>query len=356
MSIGSSKRGLGLGIVLAAGLGFAASACGDDGGNGKNTAGVGGLTGIGGNTAGTVGGAGGSNATGAGTNVTGVGGTTAGTTNTPALVSNLPATATTTISSTTVAQGLTLVSMNIVPKPDSTLNYVEWFGEVKNNGTATICFPQAHFSLKSTTGVVLWTDTTYADTLPYLSTSTLSTPCLAPGESGAFWSNDLPSSLFVVSTVGSLTVDFDGLTVLGATKFTQTLTSSVVSDNIYMDGNHWGMSGSLNPSQSINNVGISGYTKSSGGLLTGRLSDTNLGTITGSTAWTFGTGLGIEGAKPVAVLTYDDFIVGSSTSGASLSLPPLVVTNPQQAALEAASRVAKEATRDRRAQFEAAKE
>jgi hypothetical protein len=165
----------------------------------------------------------------------------------------------------------------------------------------------------------------------------------------------LPSSLFVVSTIGSLTVDFDGLAVTGATKFAQTMTSSVVSDDIYVDGNHWGMSGSLSPSQTIRNVGISGFTKSAGGLLTGRLSDTNLGTITASTAWAFGTGLGIEGPKPASVLTYDDFIIGGSTTGVGLSLPPVIVTNPQQAALDSASRAAKDAARARRATLEAAK-
>lgn len=364
MSTGSRQRGLGLVVLLTVGLGFAVSACGDDGGGGAKVAAVGGgggLAGVAGNTSGTVAGAGGGNATGVGTSVTGVGGTTAGgttaaSTNAAGLVSNLPTTATTTFSATTVAQGLTLVSMNVVPDPEGTLNYVEWFGEVKNNGTATICFPQAHFSFKNAAGVVLWTDTTYADTLPYLSTSTLSTSCLAPGESGAFWTNDLPSSLFVVSAIGSLTVDFDGLAVTGATKFSQTLTSNVVSDDIYMDGNHWGMSGSLSPSQTIRNVGISGYTKSSGGLLTGRLTDTNLGTITASTAWAFGTGLGIEGPKPASVLTYDDFIIGSSTTGVSLLLPPAIVANPQQAALDTASRDAKESARARRAALEVAKQ
>jgi len=227
---------------------------------------------------------------------------------------NLSATATVTVTNTTAGQGLQLVSLNLVPDPAGTLNYIEWFGEVKNTGTTLICFPTATFTFTSSAGTVLWTDTTYADTAPYLSSSlTTSAPCLAGGDTGAFWTNDLPASAIAVSSVASLTVSLNG-SAFNDTLFPHTLTATPIADTIYRDGNHFGMTGSFTPQQTVYNVGIVGYPKSTSGLLTGHLTATNLGTITGGTAWPFTTQTSVAGPQPAQILAYVDFILGASPS------------------------------------------
>jgi hypothetical protein len=41
------------------------------------------------------------------------------------------------------AIGLELVASNLLPDPNSTINYVPWFGEVRNNGTQAACYVNA---------------------------------------------------------------------------------------------------------------------------------------------------------------------------------------------------------------------
>jgi len=227
---------------------------------------------------------------------------------------NLSPTATVTVTKTTGGEELQLVSLNLVPDPAGTLNYIEWFGEVKNTGTTLICFPTATFTFSSNAGAVLWTGTSYADTAPYLN-ATLSTsvPCLAGGDTGAFWTNDLPTSAIAVSAVASLTVSLNG-SAFNDTLFPHTLTAAPIADTIYRDGNHFAMTGSFTPQQTVYNIGIAGYTKSSAGLLTGHLTATNLGTITGGTAWPFTTQTSVVGPQPAKILAYADFILGTSPS------------------------------------------
>ena len=210
-------------------------------------------------------------------------------------------------------------------------NYVEWFGEVKNTGSSQVCFPTATFTFSGSNNVVLWTGTTYADTPPYLdSSSTLSTPCLAAGETGAFWDNDLPTSAVLVSAVASLTVTLTGSTYTGVTPFPEQMTVAPVSDTIYKDGNHFAMSGSFTPQQTVYNIGIAGYTKAASGLLSGHLTATNLGTVTAGTTWSFTSLTSIQGPQPTKVLAFPDFILGAAAN----------VTYTDQAAANAATNLA----------------
>ncbi|MGC4064811.1 MAG: hypothetical protein QM784_09235 [Polyangiaceae bacterium] len=334
------------------------SGCGDDSGSG------GGETTVGGGGASTVtGGATSSSSTGG---VVGLGGATGATTGgasaamggaglgsggsssahttaaTPALLSNIPATAAREFSSTTEGNGLALKSLNLVT--DEVTAYTEWFGEVINNGSTVICFPQVDFTFKSAAGVALWSETTYAYAAPYLGTLDTSIACLGPGESGGFWSNEL--STVRPTDVASVSIVFDGMHTTG-TKFSQVITSNVIEDAIYQDGNHWAMSGKLTPSQTIYNVGITAFTKSTSGLLTGHLSDTNLGTIAANTAWTFDSQLGVKGPKPASLLVFDSFILGSSSSSYGLQQIPDVVKSPKLAARMAALRAERQATEER---------
>lgn len=240
---------------------------------------------------------------------------------------NLSAAARTDIKHTAAGAGLRLISLNLVPEPESTLNYIELFGEVKNTGTSLVCFPRINFEFVNTSGTVLWNGTGYADTAPYISSSsTLSTSCLKPGESGAIWSNELPASPITVASIAEFTGTLDGLATT-VTPFPHTLTTSIVQDTIYVDNNHWAMSGSFKPSQTVRNIGITGYTKSSSGLLTGRLTATNLDSIAANTAWPFATDLGIEGPKPASLLASVEFILGTELTATAGAMSPLT-TDP----------------------------
>jgi hypothetical protein len=277
---------------------------------------AGGLAACGDDSPNTAGTAVGGSASSAGGSASSAGGSTASTGSNP--LTNLPANAKTTIQNTSAGTGLQLVSLNLVPDPTSSINYVEWFGEVKNTGNSLVCFPKVTFAFLDTTGQSLWTGTAFADTKPYAESS-LSTSCLASGESGAFWSNDLPSLPLRVSSVGQLTASLDGL-VISASQFSYELTTSIVQDSIYVDNNHWAMSGSFRPSQTVDNVLIAGYTKAASGLLTGRLTATNLDTVAAHTTWTFNTTIGIEGPRPASIIAYPDFII-SETSAMIVGLP-----------------------------------
>jgi hypothetical protein len=135
-------------------------------------------------------------------------------------------------------------------------------------------------------------------------------PCLAPGETGGFWDNELPSSPIAVSGVAGLTVTLTGSTYT-ATAFPHQLTVSAVSDTIYRDGNHFGMSGTFKPEQTVYNVGISGYAKAASGLIAGRLTATNLDTVTANTSWPFTSLTSVTGAQP-SMLAFAEFILGAA--------------------------------------------
>ncbi|HEY5955810.1 MAG TPA: hypothetical protein VIV60_04620 [Polyangiaceae bacterium] len=247
------------------------------------------------------------------------------TTNAVVVQTNLPATARTSVQATAVGTKLSLMSLNVVPDPKSTINYIEFFGELKNTGSSLVCFPKIQFQFTAASGTVLWSDIAYADTAPYVTTSsTVSASCLEPGESGALWSNELPAAPISVSSIAALTVSLDGLDTT-ATRVPHTLTVSIVEDTIYVDNNHWAMSGSFKSSQAVRNIMISGFTKANSGLLTGRLSATNLGSVAANTAWPFATDLGVAGPKPIAILAYASLILGTSTSGVASSMSPLTV-------------------------------
>lgn len=338
MLLRTDRDSFGLGILaVIVAVGFAG--CDGGGDNGGDDGGDDG-------TADAVGGGGGIAASPFGSEVggtAGVAGVAGSGTTSGGFVSNLPATTTTDFQNTDAGDGLALRSLNIVA--DSLTDYTEWFGEVVNEGTQVICFPIATFTFKSGSGVVLWTDDVYADALPYMGSLTTSMPCLGPGEHGAFWTNDL--STVAPSNVASVSITFDGLITTG-TKFVQTMTSTVVPDTIYQDGNHWAMSGTLSPSQTIYNVGIDAYPKSASGLLLDDLIDTNLGTITANTSWSFESGTGVEGTKPVELLVFDSFILGSSTSGYGVSSLPDVLTDPDLASALSESTAKRKAVRERR--------
>lgn len=240
---------------------------------------------------------------------------------------NLPSAAHTEVKRTAVAEGLQLVNINLVPESESTLNYIELFGEIRNSGATLVCFPQLTFEFVNAAGTVLWSDTAYADASPYVSSSsTVSMACLKPGESGAIWANDLPAAAISVASVAEFTATLNGLDTT-ATPFLHTLTVSIVEDAIYVDNNHWAMSGSFKPSQAVRNIGITGYTKSSAGLLTGRLTATNLGSIAANTAWPFATDLGIVGPRPASILAYAEFILGTTLEATAGAMSPLT-TDP----------------------------
>jgi len=278
-----------LGWVLV-GFGIVLVGCSDDSGaDAQGTGGTGGL----GNPAGNAG--------------------SSGMTSVPVFTSNLPA-VTPTVTDPT-GTGLTLVSLDVEASSTATLNYVEWFGEVMNTGTATLCYPTADFTFADGAGTALWTDSTYGYALPYIVPSAVfGAACLAPGETGLFWSNDLPLTAFVVGNVATVTITLGATASPEATRFSQSLTADFTEDTLYADGSHWLMTGSLTPTQEISNVRIRGFAKNASGLFYDTLEQMNLGTITANTTWTFTTDLSLEGSRPAGVFAVDDFTVGAASA------------------------------------------
>ncbi len=116
--------------------------------------------------------------------------------------------------------GLTLLNSNTRQRGvASTL--VEWFAEVRNDGKSIACYPRAHIELLDAAGTIVWKSGelgSFADTKPYLvPEQTLGTvPCLAPGELGVFYSNELRDAPVLAESITRVKVELSSSSYPGA--------------------------------------------------------------------------------------------------------------------------------------------
>jgi hypothetical protein len=227
-------------------------------------------------------------------------------------VSNLPQ-ATFTVAKTADAADLDLLSSNLVPDPNSTLNFIQWFAEAKNNGTTAACFVQITINFKTAGGGCVKAMHAYADSDTHkIDVSDTPIPCIPPGKSGVFYDNDLPAAPVNLASIGRIEAQLTLIPYPGAVlnPSNPTLSSvALVPDPTNGDG-YWAIMGTLTATATIYNIGINGYYKNRDGMILDRGPASNLGTVAAGASWAFTTFYYV-GAQPSSYLLFVDYLLGA---------------------------------------------
>ena len=220
------------------------------------------------------------------------------------------------VSKTADAASIVLLSSNLVPDPMSTINYVEWFGEVKNTGATPACFVKLTLDFQSSAGVSVLMLEGYADGDPYkIGTLDIPSACIPAGHTAGVWSNDLPSAKVVPSSITQVNISVSLLATTGAAPHPSAPTMSglaIAADTQFGAGN-WLLNGTLTAVQTIYNIGVTAYFRGASGLLVAQATDTHLDTLTLGTAWSFSAS-GEDASMPTGFLVTDDFLPGAKGS------------------------------------------
>ncbi|HWZ92688.1 MAG TPA: hypothetical protein VNW92_27670 [Polyangiaceae bacterium] len=280
-------------------------------GSGGASAGTGGASvsggGVGGGGSGGTGGTAGSGAAGSG-----------GSIQVPAFVS--APTQTLVTHASTGGDGLVLLSSQVRQKIGSSLNYVDWFGELLNNSQGTRCFIKLDADFQNSSGVSVEKLTTYVSTAPYKVTGTsLSATCLAPGEKGIVWGNDLPSPAIDLAAISTLDVTLSSLEVDTAVPHPlapKVGTLQKTYDSLGMD---WTVSGSATAASSpIYNIDVTFWAKS-GAFYVDNQDVFHLDDFLPGSVWSFDTSPGGLAAMPLDELTYTDEFIEGTTPAAKVA-------------------------------------
>ena len=271
----------------------------------SGSAGSGVTGGNGGSAAGTAGEGGSGGASGgAGTAGAGGAGGTPGT-----LVTNPPG-ITFVVSGT---PGIRVVSSNLTQDTSTSLVYVEWFLLVENAGTALACQLSLDASFLNASGAAVETFIAYANSKPYDGSLTLSIPCIAPGERGAFWTNDIPTAAIDLGGIRTAEIAFSTGPSSGAVPhpLAPLVASSAVTEHSSLGAGYWSVSGSMTATGTIYNLAAEAYMMSSAGLIVGNETAFHLETFLQGTTWAFETIAAYEGPRPTDHLLFTDFIEGA---------------------------------------------
>lgn len=204
----------------------------------------------------------------------------------PAFVSNPPG-AKYVNTEPSAAPGLILVSSNFIERASGGQYFQEWFGELRNTGPTTYCYPRVYVSLTDGS-VEKATFSPFADAAPYViggSTSTSSAPCLAPGARAGLHTNNLVSVPADPSSIKSVEVAFAYLEPSGAVAPDP---SAPGIESVKVNSSTYGytVTGTLRARATINNIGVDVYPVLFG-YVYDNLPDTNLGEIVKGATWDF---------------------------------------------------------------------
>ena len=224
-------------------------------------------------------------------------------------------------------EGLVLVSSRFSEKPSGDDYFRNWFGEVRNTGSKIHCYARVKVSLKDSSGTEIATFNPFADTAPFrLGTSTLSTPCLAPGGRGAFYANGFSTTAANVSSIRRIEVEFSSMESPEAVPdpVAPVLESAMVASTSL----GYRVSGTLRARETINNIGIDVYPLV-GGVPYEQLSATNLDEVAKGATWAYETrGITMPFTE---FMQFPSYIRGPSTAFAP-SAPSADSFSPEEAA------------------------
>lgn len=303
----------------------AASACasGSDGNDGS--ANTGGTAGSG--SSGSAGAGGGAKAGSGGAG--GAGGSAGMKPDTP-FVSNSPGLAQPPAS----AEGLVLVSSAFFSdSPGQGMIFNEWFGLVVNAGSTVVCYPKVDFAAKSGS-TVLWKGTTYATGVTYTSSIGVR-PCLAPGDKGGLYANDLGASLPSVSgnKVTDLTVDWSMSTTGTPALFTNTPALSGVKLTMSNPGYYVATGTLTGKGESVSNIRLDVFMLDASGLAFDRVGANNLNSLAPGMTWAFTTN-STKRAIPSQPLVFMSFLVDQKTMSLTVPVPEFSGHEAQPEALQ----------------------
>lgn len=181
-----------------------------------------------------------------------------------------------------------LISSNLLQKPSGTQVFQQWFGEIQNTGSTTICLVSIDVSFRDQSRAQVAVFHTFADGEPYKSsTSSLVFPCISPGQVGSLYDNAFIASAAPLESVTTIEVDVDSLMSNGAM-----LASSKPSlaSQIQTSGTQNAISGTLTGrSEPIYAIRVSAYPRQPSGLVLGYLSDIALDTLQPDAVFPFTT-------------------------------------------------------------------
>jgi hypothetical protein len=180
---------------------------------------------------------------------------------------------------------LVLVSSNLTEQNTApNFFYQEWFGEVENVGPKLYCFVNIGISISPGPGLPLALKA-YVETMPYLSPGlTLTTPCIAPGTTGAMWANNISQVSANLGTATTFAYQLAGMDGDGEVPHPDT---PAIADAF--DAASRVVSGSMVAVGTISNIGFASYVRGASGLIVDRLIDTNLGVLAAGASWSFST-------------------------------------------------------------------
>ena len=227
-------------------------------------------------------------------------------------VSNLPA-STFTVHKTPKAADLELLSSNLVPDLKSSVNYIEWLGEVRNNGSTPACFVEIRANFITAEGFGVQAMSSYAQGEPYQKASLGSIiSCIPPGKTGAVWTNDLPplrpdlSTIDIIEIELSLSPQDDIVPAPSAPSFANV---DIVEDANKGAG-FWSIAGAITAKETIYNIGVAAYPKDASGLLLMHATATHLDTLTAGESWDWQT-LAYAGERPSSFLAHATYLLGT---------------------------------------------
>lgn len=327
MSIGWATAALCVGLVGAG--------CGSDdsGGGAGGSAGSSGSSGAGG--AGAASGAGGGS--GGGQAGSGGGAGAGGSSGAAGFASNTPG-AQVTQDAQGAAEGLVVTSSRLVDEPSGNEYYQQWTGLMRNQGSQLICFPQVEAQFSGSGGTPIASHMTFASAPPYkVGSSSLTTPCLAPGEIGGFYANGFAPTPLDLNAITSITFTFDALALSGGEvphPSAPTVSGLTLVESFGAGSGYWAATGSLAATATIYNIAVEVFPVWADGLVPDRLSDVHLDTLFSASSWAFETST-YEGEMATGALhAYVDFIEGM----AQIS-PPVAPDSAAQSKLEAKRRL-----------------
>ncbi|HVU51770.1 MAG TPA: hypothetical protein VHL80_13835, partial [Polyangia bacterium] len=245
------------------------------------------------------------------------------------------------VSRTADAASLVLVSSNLVPDPTSTINYVEWFGEIENAGASPACLVKVTLDFQSGAGTSVLMLEGYADSDPYMiGTLDLPSACIPPGRSAGVWSNDLPSAPVKTSSITQVNASISLLASSGAVPHPDapSVTGAAIAPDTTFGAGNFDVDGTLTAVDTIYNIAYTAYFRGSNGLLVSRGEDVHLDTLLAGSAWPFSAhGESTITGTPAGFLGSDDFLSGAKTSSSNqVTLPePLLRVRDEIAAFRA---------------------
>lgn len=211
------------------------------------------------------------------------------------------------------AVGLELVSSNLLPDPKSTINYVQWFGEVRNNGTQAACYVYATLDFRTPGGGKrVQAIKGMARAYPHVATKTSNLiPCIPPGKTAGLYANDIPGAPVRLAAIGQVEIYFDqSLSYPDAAPPASTPTIDGVTIVEDAKPGNWLATGTLTATAAISSVALTVFYKDAAGLILDDGTASPTGALNAGGSWVFKTSAYV-GERPSEVLLATDFKPGT---------------------------------------------